>query len=71
MGDPSGFIGAIGGGIGDPALDGRFMPASAVDADRHLPGECPVRDLAVEGGAGKAGAGQHGLETDNPFMVGH
>ena len=47
------------------------MPASAVDADRQLPGERPVRDLAVEGGTGKSGAQQHRLEADDFFRVGH
>lgn len=47
------------------------MPASAVDADRQLPGERPVRDLAVEGGTGKSGAQQHRLEADDFFTLGH
>lgn len=47
------------------------MPAGAVDADRHLARERAFADLAVEGGTGKPGAGQHGLETDNPFFVTH
>lgn len=47
------------------------MPTGAVDADRHLPGKAAFRDLAVEGGSGQAGAGQHGLETNDSFLVTH
>ena len=47
------------------------MPAGAVDADCDLSGEAAFRDLAIQGGAGKPRAGQHGLETDNLFLVGH
>ena len=61
----------VSGGIGDPAIDGGLMPASAMDADWHLPGECPFRDLAVNGGPGKAGAVENGFEANDPIGVGH
>jgi len=61
----------VGGRIGDPAIDGRFVPARAVDADRYLPGERPLGDLAIEGGTGKPGAGQNGLHTDDAIRIIH
>jgi hypothetical protein len=64
-------LGAIAGGIGDPAIDGGFMPTCAIDADWHLARECAFGDLAIERRAGQAGAGKHGLYTDDPFSVGH
>jgi len=47
------------------------VPASAVDADRYLPGERPFRDLAIKGGTGKPGAGQNGLHTDDTIRIVH
>ena len=61
----------VGDRIGDPAIDGRFVPASAVDADRYLPGERPLRDLAIESGTGKPGAGQNGLHTNDTIRIVH
>ena len=61
----------VGDRIGDPAIDGRFVPASAVDADRYLPGERPLRDLAIEGGTGKPSASQNGLHTNDTIRIVH
>jgi len=47
------------------------MPAGTVDADPHLPGESPLPYLPIESSAGKTGAGEHGLETDDSFNAGH
>ena len=47
------------------------MPTRAVDADSNLRRKGAVGDLAIERGAGKASAGEHGLDTDNLFKVGH
>ena len=55
--------------IGNPAVDGRLSPASAVEADLDLARERAFRDLAVKGGAGQAGAGKYGLDADDFFEV--
>lgn len=47
------------------------MPASTVDAYTHLGRERPVGDLAIDGGAGKPGAGEYGFQADDAFGVGH
>lgn len=57
--------------IGDPAIDGGFVPTRAMDADRHLPGKAALRDLAVEGGTGKPGTGKNGFQTNDAFGIGH
>ena len=58
-------------GVGDPAIDGRLVPTRAVDADLDLRRECALGDLAINGGAGKAGAVEHGLEADDAFGIRH
>src|SRR5690606_11557290 len=62
---------AIGGGIGDPAVDRGFMPTGAVDADLLLSRESAFRDLAIDGRARQPGAVEDSLETDNSFGSGH
>ena len=47
------------------------MPARAVDADFDLRREGALGDLAIDGGAGKASAVEHGLEADDAFGIGH
>lgn len=58
-------IDAIAGGIGDPAVDGGFMPSGAVNADPHLRREGSFGDLAVERRSRQPGAGKDGLEADD------
>jgi hypothetical protein len=55
--------------IGDPAIDGGFVPARAVDADLDLRRERALGHLAIERRAGEAGAGEHGLDPDD-FVIG-
>jgi hypothetical protein len=42
-----------------------------MNADFQLAGESAFGDLAVHGGAGQTGAGQHSFKADNSFEVGH
>jgi hypothetical protein len=42
-----------------------------MDADPDLGWECALVDLAIDGGAGQPGAGQDGLEADDPVWLGH
>ena len=46
-------------------------PARAVDADFDLRREGALGDLAIDGGAGKAGAVEHCLQSDDAFCIGH
>lgn len=52
------------GGIGDPAVDFGFMPASPVVADLELSREGAFGDLAIDGGAGQASPGEDGFQAD-------
>ena len=47
------------------------MPTRTVDADPDLGRKCPLGDLAIERGAGKAGAVENGLEADDLFGIRH
>lgn len=58
-------------GIGNPAIDGRLVPARAVDAYLDLRRERAFGDLTIDGGARKAGAVEHGPEADDAFGIGH
>ena len=58
-------------GIGDPTIDGSLAPARAVDAYLDLRRERAFGDLAINGGAGKSGAVEHGLEADDAFGIRH
>jgi hypothetical protein len=58
-------------GIGNPAVDVRFMPAAPVDADPDLRWERAFGDLTVDGGAGQAGSSQDGLQADDTVWFSH
>src|SRR3546814_824679 len=62
---------AVGGGVGDPAVDCRLMPPGTVDAELLLPRKGALGDLAVNGRARQSGAILDGLHTDNSFGSGH
>lgn len=47
------------------------MPAGAVGADLELSGERALGNLAIDGGSGQPGPGQHGLEANDPVWLGH
>lgn len=55
--------------ISNPVVDGGLAPASAMNADLDLARERAFCDLAVKGGTGQAGPGEHGLDTDNLFKA--
>jgi len=55
--------------VGNPTVDLRFVPTSAMNADRHLLREAPRLDLAIEGRATEAGAVQHRRQTDYPILL--
>lgn len=57
--------------IGDPPVDGGFVPTCAVDADLDLSWKRTFGDLAVEGRTRQPGASKYGLEADDPIRVGH
>lgn len=57
--------------ISDPAVDGGFPPARAVDADLDLRRESPFIDLAIEGCTRQSSASEHGLDADNSISVMH
>lgn len=58
-------------GIIDPAIDGGFPPACAMNADFDLGRKRPFGDLAIHGRARKAGTGEDGLEADDLVGIGH
>jgi len=58
-------------GIGDPAVDIGFPPASAVDADPDLGRERTLGDLSVYGGPGQAGPAENGFQADDTVWFGH
>ena len=58
-------VGAIASGIGNPLVDGRSMPARPMNTDPDLGWEGPIRDLAIDGRAGQAGAIEDGLEAED------
>src|SRR3546814_2805522 len=62
---------AVGGGVGDPAVDCRLMPPGTVDAELLLPRKGAFGDLAVNGRAPQSCAILVGLHTDNSFGSGH
>src|SRR5579864_989601 len=49
-------------GIGNPAVDVRFMPTCTVGADLELSRERALGDLAVDGGPGQPGPGEDGFK---------
>jgi hypothetical protein len=57
--------------IGNPAIDGGFMPAGAVDADPDLTGKRALCDFSIEGGSGKAGALQDSAQADDTIGFWH
>src|SRR3546814_19326147 len=57
-------------GIGDPTVDGRLPPASAVDAHLDLARERAFRTFAVEGRTRPTGRCEPGFDTDDPFENG-
>ena len=65
IGDP------IGRRIGNPAVDLRFTPASAVNADRYLRRERPFGDLAIDSRARQSGAMKDGFEADDTVWFWH
>src|SRR3546814_296496 len=65
-----GLLFTISYGIGDPTVDGRLPPASAVDANLDLARERAFRNLAVEGRTRQTGTCEHGFDTDDPFEIG-
>ena len=70
-GRPIVIVGAIPGGIGDPPVDGGFVPASAMHADAYLRRKSAFGDLAIDRGSRQPGAVEHGSETDDSFIAGH
>jgi hypothetical protein len=58
-------------GIGNPAVDVGFPSARTVDANPHLGGEGALRDLAIDGGTGQAGAGENGFHADDTVCYEH
>src|SRR3546814_17024101 len=65
-----GLLFTISYGIGDPTVDGRLPPASAVDANLDLARERAFRNFAVEGRTRQTGTCEHGFDTDDPFEIG-
>src|SRR3546814_20538923 len=65
-----GLLFTISYGIGDPTVDGRLPPASAVDANLALARERAFRNFAVEGRTRQTGTGEHGFDPDDPFEIG-
>src|SRR5271166_4056588 len=58
-------------GVGDPAIEVRFPPAGAVDADPDLGRERTLGDLAIDSGPGQAGPGEDGVQADDTVWCGH
>src|SRR3546814_15958122 len=58
---------AVGGGVGDPAVDCRLMPPGTADAELLLPRRGAFGALAVNGRERPAGATLLGLHPDNSF----
>src|SRR3546814_4624670 len=65
-----GLLFTISYGIGDPTVDGRLPPASAVEANLDLARERAFRNFAVEGRTRQTGTCEHGFDTDDPFEIG-
>src|SRR5271166_4143259 len=53
-------------GVSDPAIEVRFPPAGAVDADPDLGRERTLGDLPIDGGPGQAG-----VQADDTVWCGH
>src|SRR3546814_18684011 len=65
-----GLLFTISYGIGDPTVDGRLPPASAVDANLDLARERAFRNFAVEVRTRQTGTCAHGFVTDDTFEIG-
>src|SRR3546814_17711772 len=58
---------AVGGGVGDPAVDFRLMPPGTVDAELLLPRQGDFGYLAVNVRARQSVPTLKGFHTDNSF----
>src|SRR3546814_20706384 len=65
-----GLLFTISYGIGDPTVDGRLPPASAVDANLDLARERAFRNSAAEGRTRQTGTCENGFESAGPFQIG-
>src|SRR5215831_15994662 len=54
-----------------PAVDVGFMPAGPVGADFELSRERALGDLAVDGGPGQPGPGEHSFQADHTVWFWH
>jgi hypothetical protein len=58
-------------GIGNPAVDFRFMPAGPVGADFELRGKRALGNLAVDGRPGQPGPSEDGFQADDTLWFSH
>ena len=57
--------------IGDPRVDGGFIPSGTMNADPYLTREAAITDLSVKRGTGQAGSIKNSGQAKDTIRFGH